>query len=287
MEHEHLNEEEREKLRLENEILKLKMQAEFGAMFGETSPDMSPEMEHAFLKNVMQFEQEWMNRKIITVYELVGKPSFKPMAELNDDEVKQETRRLLEHMAAHKVVLEAKGRYTAEVIYQFITEELFHHETDDMRASGMTKHFSYEEFHPNHRLDIEEGTHEFLKNWFEQSFDEHTLVLTDQLLLLTDPTKPPVFISKEDVLSRMKKVFDSYQKLDDCQLALIHIDVQWDEVQKRGMGFSEGGVKYNAVLESGEVERIEGPFKLYFSNEDGFWQVIHFIFPQFKWPNEE
>lgn len=284
---EELNEEEREKLRLENEILKIKMQAQYGAMFGGSgSEEFTPEMEHAFLKNVLAFEEQYQNRKTITVYDLLGKPSYKKFEELTADEVKPELKRLLEVMQEKNVLFHVRAKYEPALIYQFITEELFAHETDDMQVEGMTKEFIYEEFHPNHKLDIEEQTIAFLKNWFEQSFDENTTVLGDQFFLLTDPTKPPVLISKKEVVQRMQMIFDSYQKFEDCQLALMDIAFQWDDVHGRGMGHSEGGVKYNAVLENGTIEKIQGPFKLYFSCEFGVWEVMHFVFPQFKWPNE-
>ncbi|MBX9783101.1 MAG: hypothetical protein K2X48_07395 [Chitinophagaceae bacterium] len=274
-----------ENLNTENEILKLKMQAEYGAVFGKMSDELTPEMEHEFLKNVLRFEEEWKNKKMTTVYELIEKPSFKPAAELNEEELKAEVKRLKEIMESHKVVLTVRGRYKAEVIYKFITEELFNKETEDMRAAGMTQHFTYEEFHPNHKLDIHGQTMDFLKNWFEQSFNENTAVLAGQLFLITDPKQPPVLISKEEVVQRMQMIFDSYQKFDDCQLAIMDIGFQWDDANERGVGHSEGGVKYDAVLENGTVEKIQGPFKLYFSCEFGLWQVMHFVFPQFKWPN--
>jgi hypothetical protein len=280
-----LNEEEMEKLRLENEILKLKMQAQYGAIFG-SSEDMTPEMEHAFLKNVLAFEEQYQNRKAIKVYDLLGKPAYKKFEKLNADELKPELQRLLVLMQEKNVLLHVRAKYEPEQIYKFITEELFEQETDDMQAEGMAANFTYEEFHPNHKLDIEEQTMGFLKNWFEQSFDEDNTVLANTLFLLTGPSKPPVLISKEEVVERMQLVFNSYQKFDDCQLALVDISFEWDEANERGMGYSEGGVKYNAVMENGEIEKIQGPFKLYFSCEFGLWQVMHFMFPQFRWPNE-
>lgn len=282
-----LDEDDNQSLSTENEILKLKMQAQYGGIFGTMSDGLTPELENEFLQNVMKFEEQWNNRRMISVYELIGRPSYRPLSELKEDEVKPEIIRLVEQMKKYHVELHVRGKYKAEVIYQFITDELFQHETEDMQQTGMITHFSYEEFHPNHQLDIQELTMDFLKNWFEQSFDENTMLLSDQLFLLTDRTMPPVLLKKEEVVARIKKVFDSYQKFDDCKFALINFDVQWDEANNRGMGFSEGGVKYNAVLENGETERVEGPFKLYVSNEFGLWQVMHFVFPQFKWPNEE
>jgi hypothetical protein len=286
-ENDELSEEEREKLRLENEILKLKMQAQFGAMFGgDGSEEFTPEMEHAFLKNVLAFEEQYQNRKMITVYDLLGKPAYKKFEQLQPDELKPALIALFELMKEKNVELHVRAKYEPSIIYKFITEELFEHETDDMQMEGMIQNFTYEEFHPNHKLDIEEQTMAFLKNWFEQNFAANNTILADTLFLLTDPSKPPVYISKEEVAERMQMIFDSYEKFDDCKLALMDISFQWDDTNDRGMGYSEGGVKYNAVMENGEAEKIEGPFKLYFSCEYGLWQVMHFVFPQFKWPNE-
>ena len=278
---EELNEEEREKLRLENEILKLKMQAEFGAMFGETSDELTPEMEHAFLQNILAFEEQYQNRKMIRVYDLLGQPVYKPFAALSEEEVKPELKRLLELMQEKKVQLHVKTKYPAALIYKFITEELFEHETDDMQVEGMTKDFSYEEFHPNHKADIEEGTMEFLKHWFEQSFDENSMELSPQMVL--PHASPPSLISKEEVLYKLKLVFDSYKKFEDCRFVIMDIAFQWDDTVGKGMGHAEGGVKYTAVLENSEQQFIEGPFKIYFSNEFGKWDIMHFIFPGFNW----
>ena len=98
-------------------------------------------------------------------------------------------------MQKKKVLLHVRTKYEPELIYKFITEEFFVHETNDMEVQGMTKEFTYEDFHPNHKLDIEEQTIDFLKNWFEHSFEENTTLFADDFFLLTDPSKPPELIS--------------------------------------------------------------------------------------------
>lgn len=52
--------------------------------------------------------------------------------------------------------------------------------------------FIYEEFHPNHKLDIEDSAKKFLKHWFEKSFDEYSWELNDPFILSDGAT-----ISKE------------------------------------------------------------------------------------------
>lgn len=278
---EELNEEEREKLRLENEILKLKMQAELGAMFGEMGDELTPEMEHAFLQNILAFKEEYKNMKMVKVYDLLGQPVYKPFNTMSEDELKPELKRLLELMKEKNVLFHVKTKYPPELIYRFITEELFQHETDDVQVEGMSLNFSYEEFHPNHKADIEEGMMEFLKHWFEQSFDDDSMILSDQMILPDGPA--PLLISKQDVLRKLKLLFDSYRKFEDCGFAVADIAFQWDELQSKGMGHAEGSVKYTAVLENGEEQLMEGVFKIYFSNEFGKWQVMYFVFPGFNW----
>ena len=276
-----LNEEEREKLQLENEILKLKMQAQFGAMFGQMSDELTPEMEHAFLKNILEFEEQQQAKNMIKVYDLLGKPSYKPFDQLADGELKTELMRLVQMMNDKKINLHVKAKYEAEILYRFITEELFQHETDDIQVDGMSKDFFYEEFHPNHKADIEEQTMEFLKHLFEKSFDEFSAELATQLVVPLIPD--PVFLTKEEVLKKMQLIFDSYEKFEDCKFALVDIAFQWNEEQGNGIGHSEGGVKYICVLENGEKQFIEGPFKIYFSNQFGMWEIFYFVFPGFNW----
>lgn len=47
-----------EAIRMENELLKLKISAENGAHFG-TAPGLLPEIENQFLKNVIDFEKRF------------------------------------------------------------------------------------------------------------------------------------------------------------------------------------------------------------------------------------
>ena len=53
---EKLSDDPEENLRMENELLKLKLQAQFGASPG-TSEGLPPGIENEFLKNVYAFEQ--------------------------------------------------------------------------------------------------------------------------------------------------------------------------------------------------------------------------------------
>ncbi|RYD70282.1 MAG: hypothetical protein EOP53_25700, partial [Sphingobacteriales bacterium] len=51
---------EEENLRIENELLRLKMSAQFGDAFKmESMHDVPPEIENKFLQNIMEFEEQF------------------------------------------------------------------------------------------------------------------------------------------------------------------------------------------------------------------------------------
>ncbi|HUS03052.1 MAG TPA: hypothetical protein VMY77_15040 [Chitinophagaceae bacterium] len=266
-----------ENLRIENEILKLKLQAEKGAVIGR-SDNLPPDIEHSFLQNVQQFENAWKDVKQVKVYELLGKPDYKKESELSEIEIKTELNKLFDFLKKYNISLSVLGDYDSRIIYKFITEELFEHETDDIQLPGMTKNFIYEDFHPNHKMDIHEKAMEFLGDWFEQKFSEYSWELNDPFILSDGSIMP-----KAEVLKKISYVFNSYSSFTNAKYAIGDISFQWDDTQVSGMGHAEGMVQYDAKLENGEFVHFDGPFKLYMSNEGTWWSVFYFVFPGFTW----
>ena len=265
-----------ENLRMENELLKLKLQAQFGATLGEGG-NLPPDIENEFLKNVYAFEQNLGDYKPIKVFELLGKPDFPKAINLDDDSLKREYDRLMELMEKKSMAVDFIRSRNERFMYQFITEELFDHETDNSMP-GMTKHFIYEEFHADHELDIRNRMDDFLRDWFRKEFNEFSSELGYQFILANGQT-----LTREETLTKIQNLFDCYTSFTNCQMALQEIKFQWNDETQTGMGHAEGGVRYDAVLESGETVHFEGPFKLYLSNEDGWWSVCYFVFPGFEW----
>ncbi|HLF46607.1 MAG TPA: hypothetical protein VI548_09290 [Chitinophagaceae bacterium] len=90
-------------------------------------------------------------------------------------------------------------------------------------------------------------------------------------------------IPKAEVLKKINNVFNSYSSFTNAKYAIGEISFQWDDTKASGMGHAEGGVHYDAILENGETVHIEGPFKLYMSNEGTWWSIFYFVFPGFTW----
>jgi hypothetical protein len=266
-------------LRIENEILKLKMQAEKGAFFGGNMEDLPPEVEAEFLKNVQSFEDSFDKAKQITIYECIGKPVYKKVDELTGtEEIENELKRIMELLHSKNILLEVLGKYELSVIYKFITEELFQEQIREMNFPGYMHNFIYEEFHPNHNVDIARTAQDFLDHWFEKSFDEDCVEFADPIV-----TANGIIYSRNEVILKLRKCLDSYKEFMNIKFMGSDTSFDWDEIGKKGMGHAEGMFKYDAEIENGELIRIEGPFKLYMINEDGTWRIFYFVFPGFAW----
>ena len=149
-----------EKMRMENELNKIKLQAEFGADF-HINENLPADVENDFLKNIMLFEEQFKNHNTVKVFDYIGKPDFKKSTDLDDDEVSFELDRITKIMEANQIALDVINEYDERTIYSFITDELFEHEMNDVRVPGMFMNFTYEEFHPNHDDDLRRATTDY------------------------------------------------------------------------------------------------------------------------------
>jgi hypothetical protein len=270
-----LSDDPEENLRMENELLRLKLQAELGGQ-SHSSGNLPPELENEFLKNIFAFEQNYAHSKRITIYDVLGKPEFKKTEDLNDEAIELALEEVTNLLAKKNIMVHFDEECNSRTRYHFITEELFEKETDDFKIPGMTTNFDYEEFHPNHKKDIQNRAIEFLSEWFKQSFDENSWQLADYFVL---PDRR--VLSKKDIIAHLKNIFSAYKAFTNEDFFIKEIKFELNE--NGGLGHAEGGAKYDAVLENGETIVIQGGFKLYLSNENGWWSIFHIVFPGFKY----
>lgn len=269
-----------ENLRIENEFLKIKLKAQYGDSFQMgISADMPLEIENQFLKSMMAFEEEYANAEYITVHERIGNPQFKSINEMSIDELSKAVKVLIKKLALNDIKLEIiDGPYEDAVIYQFITDELFAIKVEKKPIAGMTCNFIYEEFHPNHKADIIKRTHSFLLNWFGRKFTEYCTELSWHCI-----TDEGIQLTREDVIGKMNIFFEAFDQFKDDGYNINNISFELQEDVDRGMGFAEGTLKYDAVLDNGEIIHYQGPYKLYLQLEDGWWSIFYFVMPGFKW----
>ncbi len=266
-----------EKLVKENELLKLKLSAERGATFDE-STDLDPAIENQFLKNVIEFEKQYAVAKPKPVYEIIGKPVYKKAEELTHDQLSSELKRIDEILTSHGIMMDFLAEYPDEVMYRFITEELFVHETDFISVPGMMTGFIYEEFHPNHEYDIRERAVEFIKGWFDRDFSEFSWELASEWT-----TDQGIILKKNEVLEKFKSIFKNFKSFQntDYNILDIHPDVQ--DGKEEGLGHAEGMVKYDGLTQEGNRIHYEGPFKLYLKLEYNWWNIFFAHWPGLEW----
>jgi len=270
---------ENENLRIENELLRIKLTAQYGEAFQmDSNAGLPPEIENQFLKNILAFEENYESVELTTVYEKIGKPSYKSIDDLSPSEISEELNRIKAIMEAHHIVLDfCDGPYPDEEIYKFITQELFTHEIDSVPLLGMNWNFIYEEFHPNNKAEITKNTHQFLEHWLNRNFNEYSSEL-DYDMVTGDGKQ----IKRAELYKKMSPFFDSFERFENDGYNVDMIDVQEQE-DGRAMGFSEGMYKYDAIMENGESIHFEGPYKLYMRREDNYWSIFYFVMPGFKW----
>ncbi len=269
-----------ENLRIENEFLKIKLKAQYGDSFQMgISADMPLEIENQFLKSMMAFEDEYANAEYVTVFERLGSPEYKSVDELDEVELSNSIKQVLKLLHSNDIKLDIlDGPYDDKIIYRFITEELFSIKVESKPLAGMTCNFIYEEFHPNHKADIIKRTHSFLLNWFGRKFTEYCTELSWHCI-----TDEGVQLTREDVVAKMNIFFEAFEQFKDDGYNINNISFELQEDVDRGMGFAEGTLKYDAVLENGEIIHYVGPYKLYLQLEDSWWSIFYFVMPGFKW----
>ncbi|MFZ4725882.1 MAG: hypothetical protein ACOYMD_10595 [Paludibacter sp.] len=209
----------RNRLRTENEEKKKKIEEEFGAGFWGKSEDseLSPELESQFLDHIMSFENAWKDAKQTTLYEFLGKPSYRKPEELSPDEIHDELNRLNELMEQHQVELDTICEVSEQELYRFITEELFSKEIDDMHIPGMITHYTYEEFHPNHEHDIRQHSVSFVSSYLNKESDYYSSFLSG-------------IAQKDDWHLHFRQAFSSFH-LNDFSIKKLEFDTKKAKVQ--------------------------------------------------------
>jgi hypothetical protein len=174
--HKNDSEDELEKLRMENEVKKMKLMLEHGAVFSEPSGDktLDPLIENEFLKSVEAFENVYQDAERILLYDFIERPDFIPVKDVPDSQISAELERIMSILNKNGIQLDTICEVEEREIYRFVTEELFRHEMDNMRIPGMMNCFIYEEFHPNHEYDIREHSMYGIKSFLNKKTEFYT-----------------------------------------------------------------------------------------------------------------
>lgn len=266
--HENVN--RNDKLKDENDFLKMKIMLENGAhLNGNEEMDLRPDIENEFLKNIIEFEKQFQLHKTIRVFDKIGRPHhFKPINEIPDAEIEQAWQNLSAHMSEYGVELSAcSPKITPRELYRFTTEELFEHEMEDMDIPGMMSCFIYDEFHPDHEYEntktaIEDCIKPILsKEFFEwmHHFRKENIRLNKHFPITSDEFKK--------LINHFK---DSFSKIK-----LLRVDETTCKIIDK-ICFVKGVYKAKGKLESHNLE-LKGAWLVEFELdvESGYWCITN------------
>lgn len=267
-----------ENLRIENELLKLRLQAERGAHFLETDREIPAEIEAQFLRHVMAFEDAWEHGNEHTVRAALDYPVFTPAEVLRPEEMEKLNQELISRLAEKGIQIDFLGQYPPETVYTFLTTEFLEVPAMKILAPGFRQCFIYEDYHPNHELDIRQAVGLFLQHWFERSFNEYSIEFDS---LLRSPDGNPV--SRKELAQKLAHCLDSYLDFTNRVEGPLQIQFDWNETEDTGTGQATGHCSYDARLENGLLIHYDGPFRFELTGQYQYWRICRFEFPGFAW----
>lgn len=263
-EFDHLEAEDR--LKAENDFLKMKLMLEHGAVIGGNEGHEIPgEIENAFLNNVLAFEKEFENRKTVKVFDKIGRPShFRPVADIDDADIEQAWQSLRARLNEYCIDLGVcSPNIKPRELYRFTMEELFEHDVDDINLAGWVTHFIYDEFHPDPVYDNSRLVQEnLLKDIFRSG----------ELFFEVDYNDVFEFNGEQfSDFANYKKRIQLFKSLyDEIGLSASTIDecvVEGDRCRVAG--------KYNAFARSGNsTDHYQGRFEVALMYRDGLYWFI-------------
>jgi hypothetical protein len=241
-----------ENLRMQNDFLKMKMLAESGAN---------------------------TDAKASGIFEILGKPFFEEEQNLNDDQFETEFKKLQELLLKSGINVDFNRERNDRFKYNFITKELFQHDPTFEPVKGMSTYFLYEEFHPDHKLDMIDQTHDFLNDFFERKLSSESYYLSHQII---EPDGK--IIPSQEIIKRFQTMYEAIPEFENTSFSLENQDFELNESETgiTGMGFTEGTIHYNFIFTDGERKKINGPFKIFFSREYDCWNICFFYLAGFN-----
>ena len=256
-----------EKLKAENEFLKMQMMLEHGAKFGGGTEEVSPVIENEFLQYIMAFEKQAANPKYIKLYDKIGRPiHFKPVSAIVDEEIEAAWEKLSDYMENYGVSLGVcSPDVSVRELYRFTTEELFDHDMNDMNVPGMMSSFIYDEFYPDPYFDnTQAATEDCIKcilqkrplGWMPH-FRKENLSLNshDQ-------------ITEEELKIIVNRFKDAYDNLEIIEIKETSCIVEENKSRVDGI--------YNvAATSSSETTCISGNWQVDFERDEdlGYWYI--------------
>jgi len=265
------NNNDKSKLRFENELKKIKLSLERDAsFFSPFDAEPSLELESLWLDHILKFEEAFNHRKSIVLYEKIGRPEYRIVEDIPDNEMKNELERITEILFHHKIVVDTIYEVDDREIYRFITEDLFAEEVEDIPIKEMIGHIIYEEFYPNHECDIRNLCKEFIVDVLNKQSELYPdyISIANKMKIEGGDIDPHELIEKIEVF---RQSFDSL-KLDQFRILFLNITGIKAEV--------DFYIRYSVISKQSKDKKIySGKGRFGFIYKYDFWFLSEMMIP--------
>lgn len=255
-----------ERLRMENDFMKMKLMLEHGARFQgrTTGKGLDPAVEFAFLKQILAFEEEHPPGRRKTVFEQLGRPAdIRPVHELADGEVDEALSLLHQRLQAGGIYLSTlSSDVSPRELYRFIMEELM--QVELCGAEGPSRHcFVYDEFHPEPR-------HQNARTAVELCI---RLILQKQNLLYMFPAGRPLQLNQHERLGETefrRKVHDFKSRYED----IVSVKVEVARTELRDNHCHISGTHVTGLCLEGRCDMVKDSWEVAFrQGRHGEWLI--------------
>jgi hypothetical protein len=124
------------------------LREEFGVKAWDSFAPLPPEVENEYLDQVIEFERQYKTGGVTTVRHFIGNPPIRRIDQIRPGELRNELRWLTEMLNSNNIEVHFSRPVPDLELYRFVTEELLDYPIDNVRITGMTHAFVFEEFHP-------------------------------------------------------------------------------------------------------------------------------------------
>jgi hypothetical protein len=258
-----------------NERKRQELTEKYGAKFSpETHPKLTPELEAQWLDNIEEFERQFENAQQVPVRDIIGSPSFKPLADISPGDLEAELDLALDQLAEHGIVVDFLYDVDPAEAYRFIVEELLDEEVEDICIPGMACHFIYEYFHPNQVENAKMWAEEFLIAFLSNNNER-----------LIDRAEKEELLDSQDVSVTDARLRECLKGFHASQGVVFHYNVEAQRCEVEGdFATVELAVSWDSETQKGKKNNTttaEATLRLKRSPYDG-WEVIQVRFPPGK-----
>jgi hypothetical protein len=261
----------------DNEIEKLKLQAEFGAKFFiPDGSDIPPEIEAEWLKNVREFEKAYQEHPPVSkkIREILENIKMIPVSEIDPALIEAELAKIFGLLEEKNIVLDHEDDVPVEELYRFVAEELMDKEIELIDLpGGFATHLIYEEYHPNHEKDIMRSIDKFSHTLFEKKAENMPYELDNELVF----SSGEIMTSKE-FIEKATAWFDSIGSITVNRMGFMKPEFNLEQQ----MGHVHFFVDYDVMNLDGTFQNYSGPGIFYVHFMFGGWFVCGMSYPGFS-----